>query len=171
MLSKVADSTHEIIKISNLLNLQDEVAVINQQSQNPVEDIAIEVHMNSNSGTPGSGIETFWGAKELANTLNSILVKETGLKDRGAKEGNHLYFNNATSPRSALLEMGFINNPKDLAVVREKGATAVAKAIASAVGLADPSGSTPVTPTRSPKVSIYDFIENLILFLRKMQGE
>lgn len=169
LLRKVQDATHEIIQVPNDFNLRDEVATINRDSTNATEDIAIEVHMNSNSGTPGAGIEVYWGDQILANTLKSVLIKETGMKDRGAKEGNYLYFNNATSPRSALLEMGFINNPKDLEVIRSKGAIAVAKAIANAVGLSDPSGSTPASTTGVGSTATFNLLQKIIDFLQSLQ--
>lgn len=129
---------HFLVKVPHHLELISGVSYINNTPGVNSNDIAIEVHMNSNKGTVGFGIETYYGAKELAERLQKTLVKETGLKDRGVKLGNYLYFNDKTIPGSALVELGFINNLSDLTIVREKGPKALAKAIADYIGVTLP---------------------------------
>ena len=85
--------------------------------------------MNSNSGTPGSGTETYYGNKPMAISIQKKLVEVLGLPDRGVKDGTNLKFNNSTNPASCLVELGFINNPNDLEIVLQKGTMALVKAI------------------------------------------
>ena len=144
------------------LALEAEVEYINRQSNRNPGDICIEVNMNSNQGTPGTGIETYYGQSSLADILQKPLVKITKLADRGVKDGSRFYFNNMTSPGSALVELGFINNTNDLAIVREKGAYALAKGIADYLGLImpdeppneNPPSVSPVPPTTNLKTVV-----------------
>lgn len=168
---RVVDACFELLKSQNLKNftltrvphnlgLIDGVKWINANCD-PANDLTIEVHMNANSGTPGTGIEAYYGYKPLADALYKAAVRFTGLRGRhdghahhithgdpimdGKENPNYLHFNRETKCRSALLELGFINNLVDLTVVREKGARALAEGILEAVGSAwvDPA---PVEP-------------------------
>lgn len=119
------------------------VTYINKNSVTPHEDICIEINMNSNQGTPGTGIETYYGYKPLAEVLQKNMVATLKLADRGVKWGDNYYFNKETRPMSALVEVGFINNINDLKVVREKGALAIAKGVADYIGLGLPTVPPP----------------------------
>jgi len=151
----------EIIQIDNKMNLQDEVAIINKLTTDPNKDIAIEIHMNNNTGSPGTGIETYFGKRSLAENLQKTLIEELGMIDRGVKEGNWLYFNNSTHPGSALIEIGFLNNVTDLVKVRESGAHALAMAIVNAVGVKLPTPNQPEPPKEPNTGKIAQVIEKL----------
>lgn len=140
----------EIIKVPNNLALGETVSYINAHTQNPNTDICIEAHLNSNQGEPGTGTETYYGRPDLAEKMHRVVLEILGLKDRGVKDGNFLYFNNHTKPGSALIELGFINNPADLARVRGEGARAIAEAVARYTG-----GSAQPTPPPLPPVENY----------------
>lgn len=120
---------HSVIKVPHNMKLADEVRFINLNSSRPSRDICIEIHMNSNRGKPGTGVEIFHGFIPLCNMLQKYLVEVTELKNRGVKFGRHLYFNRATKPRSALVELGFINNLRDLTIARGKGPAGLIKGI------------------------------------------
>ncbi len=168
-LQKITDTQHEIIQVPNAFNLQAEVDYINQQSTESPSDFCIEVHMNSNPGIPGTGIETYYGEAEKAAKLHTEIVKQLGLKDRGVKYGMMFYFNNASYPPSALVEMGFLNNPDDLRIVREKGAAALARAIAIVWGLPDPAAQPPAPEKQPSKNRIVQILQKIIDFIRGIQ--
>jgi N-acetylmuramoyl-L-alanine amidase len=152
----------ELVVVPHNFELLGEVNFINQNSTDPSKDICIEINMNSNSGEPGTGVETYYGYKALAETLQSVLVRETGLKNRGVKEGNYLYFNSATEPGSALVELGFLNNAYDLEVVRTKGALSLAKAILAFVRNGE-------TATTEPPPSLSDYKQKYEALRAKVQ--
>lgn len=159
----------ELIVIDHRLELKDEVTTINRQTTDLQKDIAIELHMNNNSGQPGTGIETYYGKETLARTLQNNLVFNLGLRDRGVKDGNWLYFNKFTKPASSLIELGFLNNVSDLKRVREYGAQALAKAIGKAIGITIPEPTEP-PPEQEPILSrlaqIMEKLKEIIAILK-----
>lgn len=99
----------------------------------------IELHLNSNSGTPGTGTETYYSVtgkgRELAELINRNLVK-IGYADRGAKTypnifgGDYLAILRYTDAPAVLVEVFFINNPSDLSLYDpNKIAVAIADAV------------------------------------------
>ena len=152
---------YEIHKVPHTKGLIDGVQYINSKDT-PAEDFCIEVHMNANAGEPGTGIECYYGYKPLADALYAAAARGTGLAGRqggtrgdpitsdGKENPNYLHFNRETTSRSALLELGFINNANDLAAVREKGAQAVADGILEFLGgdfvIKAPDPAAPVEP-------------------------
>lgn len=104
-------------------------------------DAVIELHLNSNFGTPGTGTETYYSVtgsgRELAEAINRNLVA-LGFRDRGAKTypnifgGDYLGIIRDTRAPAVLVEAFFINNPQDVALYdANKIATAIADAVES----------------------------------------
>ena len=102
-------------------------------------DAVIELHVNSNEGIPGSGTETFYSVTgkgmELAEAINDNLVA-LGYRDRGIKTWPNFFGNDYlgivryTNAPAVLVELFFINNPKDVAMYNpEKIANAIADAV------------------------------------------
>lgn len=85
---------------------------INSYYKNLDDGVIVEVHKNSFAGT-ATGIETFTGlgpdatTVRLATLVNNGMVAETGLKNRGVKQGN-FYLITASNQRAVLAECGFI---------------------------------------------------------------
>lgn len=85
---------------------------INANYKNLDDGVIVEVHKNSFAGT-ATGIETFTGlgpddtTVRLATLVNNGIVAETGLRNRGVKQGN-FYLITATNQRAILAECGFI---------------------------------------------------------------
>ena len=140
----------EIVVINH--RLVDAVPSINQLSTDNAHDLACELHLNSNAGAPGTGIETYYGLPALATEMNNAIVAELGLANRGVKDGNWLYFNNSTKCASCLVEIGFINNDNDMAKVLAKGGLAIAKAVLVACG-STYKAPVVVTPPPTPTIS------------------
>ncbi|MEZ0535721.1 N-acetylmuramoyl-L-alanine amidase [Caldicellulosiruptoraceae bacterium PP1] len=81
-------------------------------------DIFVSIHCNSSQNNNATGIETYYyktqdKSKELAEIIQQNLIKYTKLINRGVKRANYYVLRNTTMP-SVLIELGFINNEKDV---------------------------------------------------------
>ncbi len=157
------------IKVPNELALEKGVQWINTQNGNENINICIEIHLNSNAGDPGTGTETYYGEPNLANTMHNKIIQILGLKNRGVKNGNHLYFNRITKPASCLIELGFINNKSDLQTIRNKGAQAMTEAIKLINNLYQPKPSPPYNENQKILNEIKDKIQNEIRNLENIR--
>jgi len=89
-------------------------------------DALVEIHQNSNEGTPGAGSEVFYSVKDtgrgrqLASAILRRLVA-LGFADRGVKTALNASGQDAfgilrlTNMPAVLVESAFINNPADMA--------------------------------------------------------
>lgn len=99
----------------------------------------IEIHLNSNSGTPGTGCETYYYStstkgKTLAKAINDRIAA-LGYKDRGIKTGDNLGIVRRPKAPSVLVETAFINNDDDMKKYDvDKMATAIATGITAVYG-------------------------------------
>lgn len=125
-------------------------------------DLFYSVHFNSNAGTPASGTETFYcngskNGKILADCIQKQLISTLGLPDRGLKTSS-LYVTRNTNMTACLIEVGFINNPKDENICIDRmddACRAIARGITDAVakiyGPAIEQPKQATTKTSSPK--------------------
>lgn len=88
-------------------------------------DLFLSIHGNAFNGS-ASGIETYWYDKyasaesqRLAQTVQKEVIKATNGRDRGAKKGNFHVIRETKIP-SALLEVGFIDNPDEAEKLKQK---------------------------------------------------
>lgn len=119
-------------------------------------DAVIEIHLNANSGTPGTGTETYHSivggiGKQLAEAINKNIVA-LGFRDRGAKTKLNAagkdYFGiiRQTSAPAVLVETAFINNDADMALYDAgKMANAIADGILEVFG-----GCSGIEPSPAP---------------------
>ena len=149
---------HQLIKVPSDLALLETVKYINERTGVNDNAICVEYHLNSNQGTPGTGTETYYGFQKLAAVLHRSAIDVLKLTDRGVKTGNHIYFNNMTVPPSALVELGFINNPVDLQAVREKGALAIEAGIKAYMAANQTATPMPQPPSEDYK-KMYEEME------------
>ena len=110
-------------------------------------DAVVEIHQNSNPGTPGTGSEAFVSIKDtgLGNRIGSAILQRLaalGFKNRGIKtmvnaEGQDMLgIIRLTNMPAVLLESAFINNPQDMARFDVgRVAMAVAEGIREAIPL------------------------------------
>lgn len=97
-------------------------------------DLFISIHVNAGGG---AGIETWWydkgpesvKSKRLAKELQDEMIKATGANNRGVKNGN-LHVNRESKMPSSLVEIGFIDNARDAARMKQDS---YLKSIASAI--------------------------------------
>lgn len=95
------------------LSLQDRVEIANVLKA----DLFVSVHVNSFTSNSISGIETFYSSrdiegKELAQVIQSALVNNLKMADRGAKPANYFVLEHTIMP-AVLVETGFLSNSSD----------------------------------------------------------
>ena len=107
-----SDSLHEVVSVSN----------------NSDADVFVSIHCNACNGV-AQGTETwhFYGSgagETLAQCIQNQIVDALGTVDRGvkgAKPGvNGLYVLNNTDAVAVLVELAFIDNESDAALLRER---------------------------------------------------
>ena len=84
-------------------------------------DYFISLHINSSSSSSATGIEAYHANNDIAGqewgkVLLDGLEKATGLESRGIKTEDYRVLKNTTMP-ATLIEMGFISNPSDAAML------------------------------------------------------
>jgi N-acetylmuramoyl-L-alanine amidase len=101
-------------------------------------DYAVSLHCNASPNIEANYISTFiqgkgGEAEKLAKAIQARLVKATGWPDGGVRVQN-LHMTRETAMPAVLVEMGFITNPKQGALLRDsKNRTLLAEAIATGI--------------------------------------
>ncbi len=121
------NSPTEVLGTSNSTSLQQRVNGANSWGA----DAFISLHTNASNDASANGAEALvyslgTSAANLADDMLTGLVNATGLRDRGVKARPGLYVLRRTEMPAVLMEMGFITNPSDAAVMRDR-ADAVAR--------------------------------------------
>ncbi len=111
VMNLLADTNHEIIpavfdKSSN--NLKDAVDLANKNKA----DLFISIHLNAGGG---QGVECYTWKGEKLPLAEKICenISKLGFKNRGVKDGSHLYVIRKTKCKSILVECCFVDNTKD----------------------------------------------------------
>lgn len=126
------------------MSLSEEVEVGNAVGAT----VFVSIHCNSSINVGPSGTETYFYApldipelyiqreerSKLATLIQTKMISGLGLVDRGVKDHQPYYVLNHTNMPSALVEMGFINNPDEEKLlgqeaIRDQAALAIADAI------------------------------------------
>ncbi len=98
-------------------SLADRVAL----SKSSFSEIFVSIHVNATTSSSAKGTETFYNlssnengqeSKLLATKINSQIVKNASMYNRGIKE-NSFYVNRMVDIPSVLIELGFISNQAD----------------------------------------------------------
>ncbi|HZK57909.1 MAG TPA: N-acetylmuramoyl-L-alanine amidase, partial [Clostridia bacterium] len=116
------------------LGLQDRTDVANVLDAN----LFVSIHANSFTNNSASGIETFYSpgdadGKKLAGIIQSKLINDLKMTDRGAKSANYFVLEHTIMP-SVLVETGFLSNSSDEAkLATDKYREQVAKSIFEAI--------------------------------------
>jgi N-acetylmuramoyl-L-alanine amidase len=132
--SRSDDSFVDLAEISNMANKTNAA-------------ISVSIHCNANTSSTPGGTETYFYAPlsnpdlfvqrddrcRLATLLQTELVKNLQRNNRGVKESNLSVLRNSQMP-SALIEMAFISNPDEQALLMSEdfqnlAATAIANAV------------------------------------------
>ncbi len=101
----------------------------------------ISIHVNDADSASANGVETLYSDdRELALLVQEALVIGTGLTDRGIKQRSELAV--LKFPGSAaLIELGFIQNSRDRAVILDTGKQLKTTELIARAVLAHPSSS------------------------------
>lgn len=88
-------------------------------------DLFVSVHCNSFSSSSANGVETLYyptsvKGKHLAECIQSALLKQTGLFNRGCKMRRDLHVLKSTKAPAVLVETAFISNPEEEKLLRDK---------------------------------------------------
>lgn len=107
-------------------------------------DYFISIHINSATNPNATGTETYAYKKgvvgdDLAHLIQRNLVKEIELTDRGVKYNSLQVVRETTMP-AALVEVAFINNPREEALLKndefiKKAAIGIAKGVLMYLGI------------------------------------
>lgn len=124
----LASTNHEVIpavfdKSDN--NLKEAVNLANNEKA----DLFVSIHLNAGGG---EGVEAYtWKGQQLTKAVNVCKnISALGFKNRGVKNGSHLYVIKNSKATAILVECCFVDNPKD----KEKyNAYSIAKAIYNAI--------------------------------------
>lgn len=98
----------------------------------------VAIHSNSADASGARGMETYYYSgnsegKQLAQSIQTELINSTGLIDRGVMTANFYVIKNTSAP-SVLVEIGFISNPTEEALLgNEEFQDKVAEAIAQGI--------------------------------------
>lgn len=120
----------------------DELSYRTTYSDSVGADLFVSIHANSAPSCCAEGTETWYWycsdkGKKLAQCIQNQLVNSLGLSDRGIKEsapGQSLYVLHRTNAVSVLVELGFLSNASDEAVLNSsKGQDTAAAAIARGI--------------------------------------
>lgn len=97
-------------------------------------DVFVSIHCNACESHEARGTETYYksfSGQRLASCIQSQIIRSIAMIDRGVKEGN-LYVLKHTEAVAALVELGFIDNMDDLAMLKDNTDT-FARAIARGI--------------------------------------
>lgn len=122
-------------------------------------DFYLSVHANANTGKWGDwgGIETYACPKgeslRIGKIIHKYLLKGTELRDRGVKDGSHLYVIKNTKMPAVLVECGFMDNLEEARLLksdayRRECAVELAMALCEAYGIKYVPKPTPKNETQ-----------------------
>lgn len=122
---------HEVI-IVNIDKAESQSAylygVARKVNQHTDADLFVSVHFNAGGG---QGCECYtWKGKKTPPAVGVCSeLNKYGFRDRGVKDGSHLYVISKTKIPAVLIEVCFVDNIKDSTQYKEIGVNRIAQAI------------------------------------------
>lgn len=118
LLSRPTPTT--VLGTSNSTSLRERVRLANEWPA----DYFISIHANANVNPDINGAETyiyqyFTQANWLAQSILNGIVQYTDLKDNGIRVNQSLYVLRRTAMPAVLVEMGYVTNYSDAAILRD----------------------------------------------------
>ena len=98
-------------------------------------ELVISLHCNASAAHTGHGVECWtWRGKRVQAAVNTCENLETlGFRNRGVKDGSSFYVVKHTKATAVLVELFFLDNPKDRALYKKHGPEKIAAAIAASI--------------------------------------
>lgn len=99
---------------------ENELADITNASNEWGADLFVSIHCNAAGNRSALGTETFYGSKQGANfarCIQSQIINNMGTVNRGIKDGSNLYVIKHTDCPAVLVELAFISNDEDEALL------------------------------------------------------
>ena len=122
---------HEVI-IANVDRAESQAAylygVARSANKHPDADLFVSVHFNAGGGQ-GCECYTWKGKKSSAAVGICEELNKYGFRNRGVKDGSHIYVVSKTTMPAVLVEVCFVDNIKDCGKYKEVGVNRVAQAI------------------------------------------
>lgn len=100
----------------------DDLGMVCDTSNEWGADLFVSLHCNASQGRNARGTETWYksfNGQQLANYIQSQIVRSTNTIDRGVKQSDGLWVLRSTDAVAVLVEMAFIDNDDDLAFMNE----------------------------------------------------
>ena len=132
----------QAVGIETKLEQSDDLEGVCVRSNDWGADLFVSLHCNASFEHNARGAETWYKSykgSKVANYIQNQIVKSLDIKDRGIKFTDKLYVLNATNAVAVLVEMAFIDNNDDLALLQNELETIV-RAIARGITDAQQSG-------------------------------
>ncbi len=123
----VVDCTNDVASSINA-NLKNIVALENAQDL----DLFVSLHFNAGGGQ-GVEVYTYDGRKHDQAVQVCKNLERLGFRNRGVKNGSHLYVVKNTEAKAMLVEVCFVDTKSDAELYKNIGADAIAKEIFNAV--------------------------------------
>ena len=128
------EAGHDVV-VANVDNAQSQsayLAGVVKKANASKADLFVSIHFNAGGG---NGCECYtWKGKKtpqgvgVCNELNKL-----GFRNRGVKNGSHLYVVAKTTMNAVLVEVCFVDSKSDIKLYKELGVSKVAQAIARGI--------------------------------------
>ncbi|MBQ9990571.1 MAG: N-acetylmuramoyl-L-alanine amidase [Lachnospiraceae bacterium] len=140
--------------ISNLAHLEKIVDLANKEEL----DWFVSIHFNASKEHKGRGVEifTYQGKRHQPAVKIGENIEKLGFKNRGIKNGSHLYTIKNTKAKAMLIEVCFCDNKEDVELYQKVGVEAITTAIAE--GLLEFSESLDMVKDAKKELPFEDFV-------------
>lgn len=127
LMKQLATSDHEVIPAIFDRHENNLKAAVDLANENDA-DLFISIHLN---GGGGHGCEAYtWKARQLDRAVKMCKnLQDLGFKNRGVKDGSHLYVIKNTKCEAILIEVCFVGSDIDYSLYHAHGYEKIAKAI------------------------------------------
>lgn len=135
-------------------------------------DLHIDIHANAFNSIlddKAGGIETFvWfgnaTSKAIGQVIHKHLMQGTKMKDRGVKDGSHLYMIKTPKAKCVLPELGFMDNKHDVEhllsdAYRKECAVELAKGVCEVFGIPYVPENSPSKPSSEVNSDAFEYVE------------
>lgn len=113
----------------------DDLGLVCDESNAFNADVFVSLHCNAYN-TQAKGTETWYktmSGRQLANCIQSQIIRSVDTVDRGVKESDSLWVLNATNAVAVLVELAFIDNNDDLVSLLQNKLDDIVRAIARGI--------------------------------------